>query len=630
MTGQPADQREVEQAEVAVDGVDERRSHPVDQSLGRHLDEPLDHGLDGDLALLDLGLGFGPRRRRRQDGRSGHGSRRAAGRPACVGRRRSSRSSTRDRACSSSARSASRRWRSRDSGRWALEGSNRMMLRLSSPASRRTSRSLRRSRIRATRDSRASGRISREVRRTWRHAAHVGQPLQRAGAGGLRRGHRHLGQVDLVGHEAERQRGEQVDQPGGGAGTNLAPGPAPSGWRPRRGRPSRSPGRPRRRTGAGRPRAARRARAATRRRSGRSGRGSGSARRSRASPRRGGRAGPPSGSPAASPATRERTRPARRSTRRAWCAQGREGLAIRVARAGGDGPGRLVEARLDGDQGIGRRPWHAVDDARPGAIVGREGRRRGILRGPGDASGAGRAHSRQDLPRRSRSSRASSSRRTARCGGMCSRKAVISPISSNAAATAREQGSRRSRGASRGHPLVGGVGQLVAATAEVLEPVDGTRAGRPGGSARGHDRRRTSGRARRRAPGAARGGTGGPTGHPGRRPASARPARGGPGAPAAPPASTRTARRASRPARRDGGRRACPARRAAARARRRARRSWPGGARHRAGRSPRRAIRRRRRAPRSPWPGAAARTRGRSARSARRPAPRPATAWPAR
>ena len=48
--GQPPDEREVEQAEIAVDGLDERRSHPVDEPLGRHLDQALDHGLDGDLA----------------------------------------------------------------------------------------------------------------------------------------------------------------------------------------------------------------------------------------------------------------------------------------------------------------------------------------------------------------------------------------------------------------------------------------------------------------------------------------------------------------------------------------------------------------------------------------------------
>ena len=78
--GQPADQREVEQAEIAVDGDDERRPHPVDQPLGRHLDQPLDHGLDGDLAVLGLPRPARHRRRGRPGaaaGRSGRRSRRA-------------------------------------------------------------------------------------------------------------------------------------------------------------------------------------------------------------------------------------------------------------------------------------------------------------------------------------------------------------------------------------------------------------------------------------------------------------------------------------------------------------------------------------------------------------------------
>ena len=51
---QAPDQREVEQAEIAVDGPDERRPHPVDQPFGRHLDQALDHRLDGDLAPVTL------------------------------------------------------------------------------------------------------------------------------------------------------------------------------------------------------------------------------------------------------------------------------------------------------------------------------------------------------------------------------------------------------------------------------------------------------------------------------------------------------------------------------------------------------------------------------------------------
>ena len=116
-SGQPADQREVEQAEVAVNGVDERRPHAVNQPLGRHLDEPLDDGLDGDLAVLGPGLGIGGSRP------TGGGSRpirppKSPSRRAARLRRSSppSRSSRPFRACSSSARSASRRWRSRDSG----------------------------------------------------------------------------------------------------------------------------------------------------------------------------------------------------------------------------------------------------------------------------------------------------------------------------------------------------------------------------------------------------------------------------------------------------------------------------------------------------------------------------------
>ena len=258
--------------------------------------------------------------------------------------------------------------------------------------------------------------------------------------------------------------------------------------------------------------------------------------------RRGGRAGPPSGSPAASPATRS--------------ARGRPGG--RRGAPGGAGPrrprdpGRACRGRrspagsadLDGDQGIGGRPASAPSTA-PGVAVGPDGEAAAGRRlgGRGDLLGRLGGPGRQDSPRRSRSSRASSSRRTARCGGMCSRKAVISPISSNAAcdgvgaglaAVARRQG---------GRPLVGRVGQLVAADGRGPRAIRRAPTRRPGGSARRPDRRRASGPARRRAPGAARAGTGGPRGHPGRRPASARPARGGRGGPAASPASTRTAAR---------------------------------------------------------------------------------------
>ena len=83
------------------------------------------------------------------------------------------------------------------------------------------------------------------------------------------------------------------------------------------------------------------------------------------------------------------TRPARRSTRAPGGARPKG-----PRHQGRSSPGRRCRPALrgrprrrSGDRG---NPWHAVDGDRPGAIVGREGRRRGILGGRGDASGVGR------------------------------------------------------------------------------------------------------------------------------------------------------------------------------------------------------------------------------------------------
>ena len=95
--------------------------------------------------------------------------------------------------------------------------------------------------------------------------------------------------------------------------------------------------------------------------------------------------------------------------------------------------------------------------------------------GVGSASSAGSVAQADRTRRAARGrARASSSRRTARCGGICSSIAVISPISSNAAVTASEQGSRRSRGGrATVRSAFGLVGQLVAAELQVPEPVGG-------------------------------------------------------------------------------------------------------------------------------------------------------------
>ena len=139
--------------------------------------------------------------------------------------------------------------------------------------------------------------------------------------------------------------------------------------------------------------------------------------------RRGGRAGPPSGSPAASPPLAPH--PAAPGDRRdASVPQGATASRSSAARwspsgSAGSIAGSVGRVRL-------RRP--------PRRRVGSGGeRRREPARGRLRLVGRLVAQARQDSPSRSRSARASSSRRTARCGGICSRNAVISPISSNAA-----------------------------------------------------------------------------------------------------------------------------------------------------------------------------------------------------
>ena len=188
------------------------------------------------------------------------------------------------------------------------------------------------------------------------------------------------------------------------------------------------------------------------------------------------------------------------------------------------------------------------------------------------------AQSPADSASRSRSSRASSSRRTARCGGICSRNAVISPISSNAARDDRR--CRRRGGREGGSAIIrssAGVGQLGAAERQVLEPVRGP-AGPPAEAGRNGSPRVWSSAATcawsreswnrwtQRLPRA---------GVPSIGRASSRRTRRS-SRPACIPSHRR--RRARRRARRDAGRPAGPASRGAARARRRARRSGQGGA----------------------------------------------------
>ena len=496
-----------------------------------------------------------------------------------------------------------------------------MMLRLSSPAIRRTRRSLSRSRIRAIRDSRAIGRTSRVVPQ---HLGHRG--------------------------------------PG-------APGPPASRCRPPRRRAS--PSRPGRSGAQTNPNGSEGSRSISRCRSRYAPRSGARDIRMRdleeehradrqvgpgEEPMLGGRERPASARAATRPtispistgirtitafsriaATRRprsasirivssfschspRTRRARRSTRRAWCRRAAIDLAILVARssAPADPAGSVTvdgESRDRGDVLLRRREAS-------GAV--------GSAAGPRPMA-ASAAHSRPDSPSRSRSSRASSSRRTARCGGICSRNAVISPISSNAAVDGRPAGVAAVGGRQRGHPLVGRVGQLGAAALEVPQPVGGPGPTVPARRGRGD---LAVGRPVQRgdaAPGGARGGSG-------------RAQSGSGPAPRIGRASSRTTRRsrsaacialaaargASRRARRDAGRRAGPATPRSRSSSASSQTVGAGGPRRRAGRRRRSAIRGRRAAPRSPWPGATARTGARSARSARRPAPRPAIAGPGR
>ena len=189
-----------------------------------------------------------------------------------------------------------------------------------------------------------------------------------------------------------------------------------------------------------------------------------------------------------------------------------------------------------------------------------------------------------------------------------------------------ERGRRRRRtglaavaGRQAGHPLVGLVGQLDAADARASEPLGGPR--RAGQA----DRRGCAvvvGRLSRAATCAwsRESWNRWPRAAPGRRPASAAPARGGPAAragrlhPLAPRAADRVVELVGMPA-------VGPAqqRRGAARARRRARRLGAGGGSPSSRATTALSHSRSPQSPRSPWPGAAARARGRSARSARRP-----------
>ncbi len=260
----------------------------------------------------------------------------------------------------------------------------------------------------------------------------------------------------------------------------------------------------------------------------------------------------------------ERTRPARRSTRRACWRRAATASRSSRASAATAATGSAISTRIKGSGG---------DSAAAAAPIPPSA---GASAGSG-SSGISAAQRPHDRPRRSRSSRASSSRRTARCGGMCSRKAVISPISSNATATAREQGSRRSRGdRSAIRP------SAASASSSRRRSSSSSHSAGPDAPPRriGAGARSPSGvwssaatcawslESRNRwAQSAVRAGV---LHRPGQLAAYA-------ALPAASPASTRTARTASRRARRDAGRRACPARRAAARARRRARRSGQGG-----------------------------------------------------
>ena len=164
---QAPDQREVEQPEIAVDGPHERRPRPVDEPFGRHLDQALDDRLDRDLATVSL-VGRFVDRRSRQGARSGLPGRRGPARRAAGAGRDRAGPRSRFCACSSSLRSVTRRWRSLDSAFWACNGSNKTMLRLSSPAMRRTRRSLSLSRMSGTRASRRIGRATRTNRRATR------------------------------------------------------------------------------------------------------------------------------------------------------------------------------------------------------------------------------------------------------------------------------------------------------------------------------------------------------------------------------------------------------------------------------------------------------------------------------